>query len=121
MPGFRPLFLINEADRLIVIMDNMEWTPLWKSATIITLESRFNMMIRTLETLIYDCPKSISNGPPRKKTVSKVGVVTREFGRSGPPDPNPLPPVVAPLRVRGPRKKMFGVSLLGGHVPPLTP
>ena len=30
-----------------------------------TLESRFNMMIRTLETLIYDCPNSRVTDPPK--------------------------------------------------------
>ena len=58
--------------------------------------SRFNMMIRTLETLIYDCPNSTSNGtpktdPPEKKRSQKLGV-TREVGGSGPPAPQWLRP-----------------------------
>ena len=59
-------------------------------------ESRFNMIIGTLETLIYDCLNSTSNGPqigPQQKNGLKGWVVTRKVGGSGLPDP----PVVAPL------------------------
>ena len=52
-------------------------------------------MIRTLETLVYDCPNSTSNGSPKgpqKKTVSKVG---RSLAKLGVRTPDP--PVVAPL------------------------
>src|SRR5271157_385847 len=43
-----------------------------------TPESGFNMMIRTLETLIYGCPNVTSNGspktdPPRKNRSQKLG------------------------------------------------
>ena len=42
------------------------------------------MMIRTLETLIYDCPNSTSNGPPKSDPPRKNGLkswgVTREVG-----------------------------------------
>jgi hypothetical protein len=43
-------------------------------------------MIRTLDTLIYDCPNSTSNGPPPlqadplEKTVSKVGGSPAKLG-----------------------------------------
>src|SRR5208282_2150591 len=68
----------------------------------LTPESRFNMMIRTLETLIYDYPNSTSNGPPktdplRKKRSQKLGGSPRKWGGGGKtPDPPP-PPVVALL------------------------
>ena len=53
-------------------------------------------MIGTLETLIYDCPNSTSNGPPKgspEKNGPKSWGVTREVGGQDPTDP----PVVAPL------------------------
>ena len=47
------------------------------------------MMIRTLETLIYDCPNYTSNGPPKKKPVSKVGGSLAKLGGQDPPTPSP--------------------------------
>src|SRR5208282_5343002 len=57
-----------------------------------TSESRFDMMIRTLETLIYDCSNSTSNGPPKKKPVSKVGGLLAKLGGQDPPTPQWLRP-----------------------------
>ena len=49
------------------------------------------MMIRTLETLIYDCPNSTSNGPPKrtpiKKRFQQWGSVSREALGGGGQDP----------------------------------
>ena len=59
------------------------------------------MVIRTLETLIYDCPNTTSNGHPKTtpldKMVSKFGGYSRSLGQ----EPSlPLPtPVVAPLGI----------------------
>src|SRR5208282_3789609 len=64
-----------------------------------TPESRFDMTIRTLETLIYDCPNSTSNGPPQngppqeKTGLKSWGGRSRSWGGQDPP----TPPVVAPL------------------------
>ena len=55
------------------------------------------MMIRTLETLIYDCPNSTSNGPPNRTPQQKNGLKSWEsLAKLGGQDP-PTPSVVAPL------------------------
>ena len=57
-----------------------------------TPESRFNMIIRALEAVIYDCPKFTSNGPPKtdppgKTRSQKLGGGHSGSWGSGPPDP----------------------------------